>query len=372
MRGRGGRSTAPGPRRVDFERVTSPTRRPRCGGSPSRGGGGDVRGRRPTGGGKSTLVRLLLRFIDASGGRSGRRPRHRGSPPAACARHRLVAPGRLPHRRHDRREHRLRRDRTAAEEIVRGRAAGRGARLRRGAAGGYDTLVGERGMQLSGGQRQRLRWPAPSTGSRRCWCWTRRPSAVDTETEARDPEIARAHRRRPDDAGGRPSVVDGAPRRQDRRARGRPGGREGHARAARRYAAAPMPSCGACSRGRPPRSRSAPRAVREVAARGRGRMTLREGAIVTGRAVSLPRGRPGPMARAHRCAFCNPRLPGYDDRSVVGPPMKEGRPDERKPDPRPEPSSSAPSATTSRSHATRTSTPRPPTTSGPSSRRGSV
>ncbi len=54
---------------------------------------------------------------------------------------------------------------------------------------GLDTPVGERGVRLSGGQRQRLSLLGPCSRIRRSWCWTRRPAPWTTRP--RRPSSAR-------------------------------------------------------------------------------------------------------------------------------------------------------------------------------------
>jgi ATP-binding cassette subfamily B protein len=136
----------------------------------------------PSGAGKSTIVSLLLRFYDPDSGQ-------------------VLLDGK------DAREyslHELRRQialvpqdvflfgGTLRENIAYGKPeaseaeiveAARKANAHDFIAGfpqGYQTVVGERGIQLSGGQRQRVAsaspLPAPSSRTRPSWCWTRPPA----------------------------------------------------------------------------------------------------------------------------------------------------------------------------------------------------
>jgi ATP-binding cassette, subfamily B, bacterial len=111
-----------------------------------------------SGGGKTTLTRLLLRFVDAEAGevRIGGQPIDRV--PQAALRRMVGYVPQDPSMFH----------RTIAENIRVGRPEATDAEVRRAARlahaaefiealpAGYDTLVGERGVKLSGGQRQRV------------------------------------------------------------------------------------------------------------------------------------------------------------------------------------------------------------------------
>ena len=111
-----------------------------------------------SGGGKTTLTRLLLRFVDAEAGeiRIGGQPI--GEVPQAALRRTIGYVPQDPSMFH----------RSIGDNIRVGRPAASDAEVRRAARlahaaefiealpAGYDTLVGERGVKLSGGQRQRV------------------------------------------------------------------------------------------------------------------------------------------------------------------------------------------------------------------------
>jgi len=111
-----------------------------------------------SGGGKTTLTRLLLRFADLQGGdiRIGGLPIH--EVPQAALRRAIAYVPQDPSMFH----------RSITDNIRFGRPEATDAEVRQAARlahaaefiealpGGYDTLVGERGVKLSGGQRQRV------------------------------------------------------------------------------------------------------------------------------------------------------------------------------------------------------------------------
>ena len=86
---------------------------------------------------------------------------------------------------------------------------------------GYDTLIGERGVNLSGGQRQRVALARALISSARVLVLDDPLSAVDTETEEQHRARAAAGARRPHRAAREPAPLDRLAGRPRRRARGR-------------------------------------------------------------------------------------------------------------------------------------------------------
>ena len=111
-----------------------------------------------SGGGKTTLTRLLLRFADVERGQILVGGQSIADVPQAALREVIAYVPQDPAMFH----------RTIADNIRFGRPQATDAEVRRAAAlahaaefiealpDGYDTLVGERGIKLSGGQRQRI------------------------------------------------------------------------------------------------------------------------------------------------------------------------------------------------------------------------
>jgi ATP-binding cassette subfamily B protein len=111
-----------------------------------------------SGGGKTTLTRLLLRFSDVEGGEILIGGQAIDRVPQAALRKAIAYVPQDPSMFH----------RSIADNILVGRPAATEAEVRRAAAlahasefidalpDGYQTLVGERGVKLSGGQRQRV------------------------------------------------------------------------------------------------------------------------------------------------------------------------------------------------------------------------
>jgi len=111
-----------------------------------------------SGGGKTTLTRLLLRFVEAESGEIRIGGQRIDQIPQTALRRAIAYVPQDPSMFH----------RTIAENIRVGRPDASDADVRRaamlahaaefieGLPGGYETLVGERGIKLSGGQRQRV------------------------------------------------------------------------------------------------------------------------------------------------------------------------------------------------------------------------
>ena len=112
----------------------------------------------PSGGGKSTVLNLLLRFYDVnSGACPDRRPECRRGV-AALAAQQIAHVGQIVHlfRGTIRENIALGKLDASEAEIVAAAKAAHAHDFIMSFPGGYDTPVGEHGLQLSGGQRQRI------------------------------------------------------------------------------------------------------------------------------------------------------------------------------------------------------------------------
>jgi ATP-binding cassette subfamily B protein len=147
-----------------------------------------------SGGGKTTLTRLLLRFSDIDGGAIliGGQPIDR-VPQAALRRaisyvpqdpsmfHRSIADN-----------IRIGRPDASDDEVRQAAALAHAATFIEALPGGYDTLVGERGIKLSGGQRQRVAIARAILKDAPILILDEATSSLDSESEALIQEALRA------------------------------------------------------------------------------------------------------------------------------------------------------------------------------------
>ena len=209
-----------------------------------------------TGAGKSTVVKLLLRLYDADGGHGHARRRadvreltlrsrcaaRSATSARTCSSSTAPSARTSPTARPD----------ATDDEVRRAARAGRGR-----TTSSRRCRDGLRHRRRRAGP-EALRRPAPAAddrpgdrcATRRSSCSTRRPRAVDNETEAAIQRSLRAGRPGPHDDRDRPPALDGPPRRPHPRARGGPGRRVRHPRRAGRRAAASTPRCGGSRPGR--------------------------------------------------------------------------------------------------------------------------
>jgi ATP-binding cassette subfamily B protein len=138
----------------------------------------------PTGAGKSTLIKLLLRYYDVTGGAVRLDGHDVRRVTLADLRHNIALVSQDVYLFHGTvRENIAYSSDAPFEEVVR---AAKLAQLHDFVAGlpqGYDTLVGERGIKLSGGQRQRLSIARAIVKDAPLLILDEATSSVDTETE---------------------------------------------------------------------------------------------------------------------------------------------------------------------------------------------
>jgi ATP-binding cassette, subfamily B, bacterial MsbA len=112
----------------------------------------------PSGGGKSTVLNLLLRFYEAGGGRVLIDGQDVAGVSRRSLRHAIAYVGQITHlfRGSIRENIALGKLGASQAEIVAAAKAAHAHDFITSFPGGYDTPVGEHGLQLSGGQRQRV------------------------------------------------------------------------------------------------------------------------------------------------------------------------------------------------------------------------
>ena len=97
---------------------------------------------------------------------------------------------------------------------------------------GYETELQERGSRLSLGQRQLVAFARALLADPRILILDEATSSVDIGTERKIEQALRPTALRPDGLRNRAPALDDPQRRRDRRPRGRPDRRDGHARRA--------------------------------------------------------------------------------------------------------------------------------------------
>jgi ATP-binding cassette subfamily B protein len=139
-----------------------------------------------SGGGKTTLTRLLLRFVDVERGAIliGGEPIDRA--PQAALREAIAYVPQDPAMFHRSIGDNIRVGRPGAtdEEVRRAAALAHAAEFIEALPGGYDTLVGERGVKLSGGQRQRVAIARAILKNAAILILDEATSSLDSESEA--------------------------------------------------------------------------------------------------------------------------------------------------------------------------------------------
>jgi ABC-type multidrug transport system fused ATPase/permease subunit len=112
----------------------------------------------PSGGGKSTVLNLLLRFYEVGSGRVLIDDQNIAAVARSSLRHQIAYVGQIVHlfRGTIRENIALGKLGSSDAEIVAAAKAAHAHDFIMGFPSGYDTQVGEHGMQLSGGQRQRI------------------------------------------------------------------------------------------------------------------------------------------------------------------------------------------------------------------------